>query len=181
MDKVSFKLIKGERTEDPYGTIVGKKSFFNAISNLENLEFEGETDIGKAVVQTPNMGTNDGLTIIISDFFTDLDWKKAVDYLVYKKRQVLLVQVLTPDEVEPLYDGRVDLIDAESEDVADPKNMRLRITRSMQMAYEEAMHDFIADIKSYCVSRGADFITVRTDEPIEKVLFGELLKVGIMA
>ncbi len=181
MDKVSFKLIKGARAEDPYGTIVGKKSFFNAISSLENLEFAGESDISKAVIQTPNMGTNDGLTVIISDFFTELDWKKAIDYLAHKKRQVLLVQVLTPDEVEPLYDGRVDLIDAESEDLADPKNMRLRITRSMQMAYDEAMKDFIADIKSYCVSRGADFITVRTDEPIEKVLFGELLKVGIMA
>ena len=181
MDKVSFKLIKDARAEDPYGTIVGKKAFFNAISNLKNLEFSGESDIGTAVTQTPNMGSNDGLTVIISDFFTDIDWKKAIDYLVYKKRQVLLIQVMTPDEVEPLYDGRFDLIDSESEDLADPKNMRLRITRSMQLAYEEAMKDFVADIKSFCVSRGADFITVRTDEPIEKVLFGELLKVGIMA
>ena len=181
MDKVSFKLIKGARAEDPYGTIVGKKAFFNAISSLDGLEFAGETDIGTAVAQCPNMGTNDGLTIIISDFFTEMDWKKAIDYLVYKKRQVLLLQVLTPDEVEPLYDGRVDLIDAESVDLVDPKNMRLRINRSMQLAYEEAMKDFLDDIKSYCVSRGADFISVRTDEPIEKVLFGELLKVGIMA
>ena len=181
MDKVSFKLIKGERAEDPYGTIVGKKSFFNAISSLESMTFEGESDIGKAVTQCPNMGSNDGLTIIISDFFTELDWKKAVDYLVYKKRQVLLVQVMTPDEVEPLYDGRFDLIDSESEDLSDSRNMRLKINRSMQLAYEEAMKDFVADIKSYCASRGADFITVRTDEPIEKVLFGELLKVGIMA
>ena len=181
MDKVSFKLIKGERAEDPYGTIVGKKSFFNAISNLENLSFDGESDIGKAVTGCPNMGTNDGLTIIISDFFTELDWKKAIDYLVYKKRQVLLVQVLTPDEVDPLYDGRFDLIDAEAEDLSDARNMRLKINRSMQLAYEEAMKDFVADIKSYCNSRGADFISVRTDEPMEKVLFGELLKVGIMA
>ena len=181
MDKVSFKLIKGERAEDPYGTIVGKKSFFNAISSLENLEFTGESDISKAITQCPNVGTNDGLTIIISDFFTELDWKKAVDYLTYKKRQVLLIQIMTPDEIEPAYDGRFDLIDAESEDISDAKNMRLRINRSMQLAYEEAMNDFVAEIRSYCTSRGADFISVRTDEPIEKVLLGELLKVGVMA
>ena len=181
MDKVSFKLIKGDRAEDPYGTIVGKKSFFNAISSLENLEFTGESDISKAITQCPNIGTNDGLTIIISDFFTELDWKKAVDYLTYKKRQVLLIQIMTPDEIEPAYDGRFDLIDAESEDISDAKNMRLRINRSMQLAYEEAMNDFVAEIRSYCTSRGADFISVRTDEPIEKVLLGELLKVGVMA
>ena len=181
MDKVSFKLIKGDRAEDPYGAIVGKKSFFNAISSLENLEFAGESDISKAITQCPNVGTNDGLTIIISDFFTELDWKKAIDYLVYKKRQVLLIQILTPNEIEPVYDGRFDLIDSESEDISDAKNMRLRINRSMQLAYEEAMKDFVSDIKSYCTSRGADFISVRTDEPIEKVLLGELLKVGVMA
>ena len=181
MDKVSFKLIKGDRAEDPYGPIVGKKSFFNAISSLENLEFTGESDISKAITQCPNVGTNDGLTIIISDFFTELDWKKAVDYLTYKKRQVLLIQIMTPDEIEPAYDGRFDLIDAESEDISDAKNMRLRINRSMQLAYEEAMNDFVAEIRSYCTSRGADFISVRTDEPIEKVLLGELLKVGVMA
>ena len=88
---------------------------------------------------------------------------------------------MTPDEIEPAYDGRFDLIDAESEDISDAKNMRLRINRSMQLAYEEAMNDFVAEIRSYCTSRGADFISVRTDEPIEKVLLGELLKVGVMA
>jgi hypothetical protein len=43
------------------------------------------------------------------------------------------------------------------------------------------MADFIGDIKQFCTSRGADFVSVSTDQPIEKVLFKELLKVGIMA
>ncbi|MBQ8319304.1 MAG: DUF58 domain-containing protein [Clostridia bacterium] len=181
MDKVSFKLVKGNRAEDPYGTLVGKKSFFNAISDLEKLEFTDESDVGEAVTKCPNVGTNDGLTIIISDFFTELDWKKAVDYLVYKKRQVLLVQVLSPEEADPVYSGRLDLLDSEAPDLTDGRNMKLRITRSMQLAYEEAMKDFVADIKDFCTSRGADFISIQTDKEIEKVLFGELLKVGIMA
>lgn len=181
MDKVSFKLMKENKSEDPYGTIVGKNSFFKSISSLEELEFTGETDISKAIISNPNMGSNDGLAVIISDFFTDSDWKKAVDYLCYKKKQVLLVQILTPEEIDPLYTGRINLIDSESVDLSDAKNMRLRITRSLQQAYEEAMKDMIAEIKSFCASRDANFITVSCDKPIEKVLFGELLKVGIMA
>lgn len=177
MDKVSFKLIKEDRAEDPFGTIVGKNTFFKAISDLENIEFTGDSDISKAVTQCPNVGTNDGLTVIISDFMTENDWKKAVDYLVYKRRQILLIQVLSPEEIDPLYDGRVDLIDSESF----ARNMRLRINRSMQMAYEEAVNDFIGDIKTFCTSRGVDFLSVSTDMPIEKMLLSELLKVGIVA
>ena len=120
------------------------------------------------------------MTVIISDFFTESNWKKAVDYLCYKKRQVLLVQVLTPEEIDPSYDGRMTLIDSEAIDVADPKNMKIRITRSMQKAYEEALNDFQQEIKTYCSKRGVDFISVSTEKPIEKMLFGELLKVGIM-
>jgi hypothetical protein len=59
--------------------------------------------------------------------------------------------------------------------------MKLRITRSHQLAYQEALKDFKEDLKSFCVSRGADFISIDTDKSVEKTLFGELLKVGIMA
>lgn len=180
MDKVSFHLMKGERAENPFGTIIGKTPYFRAISELEKLDFTEDTNIETCVTNSPDTSTNNGLTVIISDFFTESNWKKAVDYLCYKKRQVLLVQVLTADELEPAYDGRVNLIDSESVDAADFRNMKIRITRSMQKAYEEAMRDFQDDIRTFCSKRGVDYITVRTDTPIEKVLFGELLKVGIM-
>ncbi len=181
MDKVSFQLIKEDKAKNPFGTIVGKRAFFSAISELEKMNFDGEADLRQAVVGCPTTGNNDGLTVIISDFFTDSDWKKAVDYLCYKKRQVLLVQVMTPEETDPLYMGRVNLIDSESVDVADTKNMKLKIDRASQSAYEQAMHELVDGLKTFCHSRGAEFITVRTDQPIEKVLFKELLKVGIMA
>ncbi|MBD5132470.1 MAG: DUF58 domain-containing protein [Clostridiales bacterium] len=181
MDKLSFKLIKGNKAEDPFGTIIGKTPFFRAVSELEKITFSGETDIAAAVTGCPNTGTSDGLTVIISDFFTENDWKKAVDYICYKRRQVLLVQIMSPEEYDPLYNGRVHLIDAESEDLLDGRNMKIKITRAMQLAYKEAMSDLISDIRSFAAARGAEFISVQTDKPIEKMLFGELLKVGVIS
>ena len=181
MDKVSFKLMKGDKVEDSFGTIVGKRAFFDAISNLEALEFDGETDLYKCITSCHNLGSNDGLAVIISDFFTDSDWKKAVDFLCYKKKQVLLVQVMTPEETDPTYSGRVNLIDTEALGMEDPKNMRIKISRANQLAYDEALRDLKADIQSFCNSRGADFASVSTEYPLEKMLFKELLKVGIMA
>ena len=181
MDKVSFKLIKGEKAEDPFGTIVGKRAFFNAISSFDGLEFEGECDLRSSIINAPNQGSNDGLTVIISDFFTDSDWKSAVDYLCYKKRQVILIQVLTPEEREPFYSGRVNLLDSEAEGDLDYRNLRMNIDRSAQSAYEAAMQEIISDLRSFASSRDAAFISVTTDQPIEKTLFKEMLKVGIMA
>lgn len=178
-DKVSFKLMKEDRAEDPYGVLVGKKAFFRAIASLEQTEFDGEADIAAAVTGCET-GTRDGLTVIISDFLTDSNWKKAVDYLQYKNRQVLLLQVLMPEELDPSYSGNVNLMDAEATDPFDSRNMRLKITSGMLAAYDEALRDFLADMKSFCSSRDTGYITVNSKEPIERVLFGELLKVGIM-
>lgn len=179
MDKVSFKLIKGDKAEDPFGIIIGKTPFFRAISELETIEFEGDSDIAAAVTGCET-GTNDGLTVIISDFFTEGNWKKAIDYLQYKHRQVMLIQPLTPSEIDPSYTGNINLLDSESADLMDDRNMRIKITRSMLIAYEEAIKDYLDDMKRFCSSRGTEFITVNTKEPIEKVLFGELLKVGVI-
>ena len=181
MDKVSYHLISGEQSTNPYGTIVGKRSFFSAISDLENINFDGDADIASAIVKCGDTGNNDGLTVIISDFFTESDWKRAIDYLVYKKRQVLLVQILTPEERDPLYDGRVNLIDSESDDISDSRNLKINIDRSAQQAYDEAMRDLVSGLNSFCNSRGAMFASICTDQPVERVLFKELLKVGIIA
>ena len=181
MDKVSFQLIRNTKAEDPFGTIVGKRAFFNAISALETIEFDGEADIGAAVTGCPNIGSSDGLAIIISDFFTEYDWKKAVDYLVYRHKQVLLIQVITPEEAEPSYSGRVNLIDSEAFSMDDGKNLKIRINRAHLAAYDEALRLHREDIAGFAASRGAAFLSVRCDQPIEKMLFKELLKVGIIA
>ena len=181
MDKVSFRFVHQDKAENSFGTIVGKRAFFDAISTFDNIVFDDECDMYKAITGCPNLGSNDGLTVIISDFFTDSDWKKMIDFLCFKKKQVLLIQVMTPDEIEPAYDGRINLIDAEANGMEDLRNLRIKINRSNHLAYAEALKDMQSEIKTFCASRGVDFISVSTDQPLEKMLFKELLKVGIMA
>ena len=64
-------------------------------------------------------------------------------------------------------------------------NIRLQIAdraaELSELLQSKVLKDFKADLKSFCVSRGAEFIAIDTDKSIEKMLFGELLKVGIMA
>ena len=87
---------------------------------------------------------------------------------------------MSPEEREPTYSGRINLVDSEAADAMDERNMKVKITRGMQQAYEEALRDYINDISSFCASRGAGFISVSSDKPIEKVIFGELMRTGIL-
>ena len=173
MDRVSYKMLKGEKAEDLGFTVYNKDSFYRGAQILENTEFEGETDLDKSITTIEAPGYDDGLTIIISDFLTDSNWKKALDFLTYHRREVLVIQVLSPDELYPDFDGRVHMVDSESFGFEDPKNMRVRMTRKLVEAYQRAFDEYEQELIDFCASRGATFFTVSSNEPIEEVIFGK--------
>lgn len=180
MDKLSYFFLKENRAENPFGKIIGKDSFFQSVTRLEKIKFEKEADFS-AIAKSSSIGTNDGLTILISDFMTDSDYQRAVKFLNTQRRQVLLLQVLSPEEVDPNYMGRNHLIDVETTDILDERNLRMRITRSMLLAYDEVMREIFENLRSFSVSQGVDYVSVRTDVPVERMLFQNLFKIGVIS
>ena len=179
LDKVTFYFIKDDTCYNPFGDIIGKNDFFTVVGKLKDVEFGGDAKISDAVLKMPYVSSNDGLTILISDFFTDNDWKEAVNFFNYKRHQILLIQTLTPDEIKPTYSGRNELIDSETETTENGRHLKMRISRQMIAAYSQAMDEYINEITSFTRKVGADFMTVSTGKPVEDVLFKELFKVGL--
>ena len=165
MDCVSYRLLQGSRCVDLCGSIIGRESYYGAVRKLEETSFAGTADLGAAIMSDPNAGFDDGVSYIISDFLTDSDWKSAVDHLVGRKREVALIQVLTPQELNPQAGGARNFCDAET-----GAHMRVDVNRDALMAYQQAVEYFMNDIRQFCVSRGVPFMTVRSDERVEEVL-----------
>jgi len=174
MDKTSVRLIKEDYAENIGGKMNGKNAFFRGMGELEQIQFKGEANIDTAITKCLDPGYDDGLTILISDFFTESDYKKAVDYLLFRKRQVMLIQVLSPEEIDPGYGGKRQLLDSEAGDRLDGRNMKMRITKNALKNYKRALEDYKQEIKLYCNSRGVPFFSVSTDETVESLIFGKL-------
>lgn len=180
MDKVSYKLMYGNDSIDKFGVICGKDAFYRSLDEIETIKFTGEVDIEKAIKSSPTVGRNDGLTVIISDFLTDSNFKSAVDYLLYNKREVMLVQILSGGELNPGYNGRNVLMDSEGENSIEDKNLKINITRGAYEAYQEALKDYLTDIKKFCASRGVDYLLLSSDDNIERILLEQLYSKGVI-
>lgn len=180
MDKVSIKLIHDDHADDLCGVISGKSAFLRALTQLENIEFSGTAQIDKAITNCINPGYSDGMTIIISDFLTDDRWKSAVDFLMYRHREVMLVQVLDSSEVSPNYKGRHILVDCETTDRLDDRNIKLNITKSDYEAYLKALDDYLSDIKKYVKKRNITYMHGLSSDPIEKLFFEQLYESGVI-
>ena len=180
MDRVSFYAIHEDTCEDLCQTIIGREAFYNAANILNTVDFYGDGDIGTAFETLENPGNGDGISVIISDFLTDSDWKSAVDKLLYHNREVYLIQVLSRDEITPDISGKVLMLDAESIDEDDGRNYRSEVTRSSVKAYEEAFLYHQKEIKQFCAARNVVFITVCSDESVERMLFQKATEVGLI-
>ncbi len=181
MDKVSIKLVRGDRLEDLCGVIAGKNSFLKAVALLEQVEFGGTAQFDKAITSDQNPGYSDGMTVIVSDFLTESNWKTAVDYLLYRHREVMLFQALDEEEIEPTYKGRNILLDTESEDRYDLRNIQLAISRSEYDAYKRALRDFLQDIKTFCNKRNITYIYCKSTDKFEKVVMEQLYQSEVIS
>lgn len=175
MDKASIYAIRDKKAEDVVVNLLGRDAFTTSIGALNGVEFEGDSFITDSVL-TSKVGYGDGLSVIISDFLTDNDYEGAIDYLVSKKRDVLCIQVLSKDELNPQASGKMHFFDSESSD----KSYRKNINKDIVRAYKAALEYATGRIRDYCAARGAEYMLVPAEESVYKIFFDKLVSMGVL-
>ena len=178
MDSVSFRLLSGTACHSLCAPINGRAALFSALEALSRVSFGGDCDLGAAVAADADPGFDDGLSLIISDFLTDSDWKRAVDSLKMRKRQVALARVLSPGEEKPGYRGMQALLDLENPGQA---ALRLEADREALKAYQEALQWFSADMAAFCLSREVALLALRSDESVQDALIKKGFAAGLIS
>ena len=171
MDKVSIYAVKDKEIVNVIEGMVGKDSFVNEIGKLNDVEFSGDSYISDAIVPS-SVGYGDGMSVIISDFLTDNDYESAVNHLSDKRRDVLCIQVLSPDELNPKLRGKVHLYDSEDAD----KIYRRNIKKDIMKAYRLALKYATNRVNELCASRGASYLLVSSEDEMSDIFFGKMVE-----
>ncbi len=175
LDRVSVYTIKDSDVTEVISSLSGRERYFAEITKLNDIEFGGGCFITDGLMPT-QVGYGDGLSVIISDFLTDSDYENAIDYLADKKRDVLCVQVLTGEEINPKVRGKNVFYD--SEDMG--RSYRKNINKDIIRAYREAVKYVQDRLRNYCNARGAEYILVTDDKPVDEIFFEQLTELGVM-
>ena len=174
MDKVSIYAMHGDRLDEVVSGMVGKDSYLNCINRLNEIEFSGDARISEAIVPS-KVGHGDGLSIIISDYLTDENFEDAIDRLTEQKRDVLCIQVLSREELNPQLRGKMHLFDSENAN----KYFRKKIDHDVVRAYKDALKYVTDRIKNYCESRGARYLLVAAHTAPAEIFFGKLVDMEV--
>jgi uncharacterized protein (DUF58 family) len=150
----------------------GKKGFQMVLRELENVQFNGTTKLSEAIVK--RQINNKGVSIVVSDFFNNegLDSiEQGLKYLAYKKQQIVLVQVLAEEEINPSIEEEVTLIDSET-----GERVKLNLNHKVLEAYKKALKDFNENLRILAVKYGGTLISVNTNKSLEEIILNDFGK-----
>ena len=175
MDKVSIYAIRGNALEEIVVGMVGKDSYLNCINRLNALEFDSDSKISEAIVPSA-VGRGDGYSIIISDFLTDENFEAAIDRLAEQKRDILCVQILAREELNPQIRGKMHLFDSEDQ----AKFFRKKIDQDVIRAYKSALQYVTDRIRLYCESRGGQYLLAPAYADLPELFFDKFADMGVV-
>ncbi len=175
LDRVSVYAVRESEVTEIISSVSGKERYFQEIGKLNEVEFGGDCFLSEGILPS-DAGYGDGLSVVISDFLTDNDYESAIDFLVDKKRDLLCVQVLSAEELNPKVRGKNIFYDSENE----KKSYRKNINKDIIRAYREAVEYVQNRLQNYCAARGAQYLLVRDDRTVEEILFEKLTDLGVL-
>ena len=172
MDRVVVYDMK--RMQSPFVVSGGKKGYPGLLKWLEQLTFEGEADIHKAVRQMAVKGP--GMTVLVSDFLTDAivngpeaETEKIMRYLDYRKQRAVMLHIMAGEELEINLTGTLNLIDMES-------NEQLKMTMDTIAIrdYHQALQQLLNRLQRSCKKTGSSYILCNTEKDLYHLVFEDL-------
>ncbi len=128
---------------------------------LERCDPSRKTELGGLLQSLTGQLRRRSLLVIVSDLLTDLETVyDGLDRLRFHGHEVLMLQVLDRDEIDLPFDGPTIFHDIEGEEelFAEPWAFR--------RSYQQAMQDFLEEVRRECGNRGYDHVRFLTDEPL---------------
>jgi len=176
-DRVELTTCRDGGIGERLANLRGQAAAWNAWSALERLDCSGTTDLSAGLSACAGHMRGAGMTVVISDLFSPAGYQPGIDALLSRRQDVLLLHVLSPDELNPPADlvGEWRLLDTEPE-----APVEASITPGVVRAYRRLLKTYTEEAEAYCRRRGITFIQLRSDTKIQEVVLRTFRASGIV-
>lgn len=155
--------------------IRGRNAVNKAWSFIDSLNLSGMTDLDTSLRDFGRYSHRSGISLIISDFISNYQFKEGIKFLQYLKQDVILLRILSPDELNPSLHGDWRLQDSETSEIRE-----ININAGLLKEYQKKLNSFTEDIRNFCVQRGINFLSFCSDDSFEDIILRGLPAAGIL-
>lgn len=142
---------------------------------LESLKASGTTDLSASCSRFLCGTDRSGIVVLFSDLLDLQDYREGIKRLLYRRFEVIIVHVLSDNDMSPGFTGPVILNDREG-----AGKMKLNPDGPMLRAYQDNLGLFLKRTERFCCSNGVEYLRVTSSVPFESFILDCLRKEGYL-
>lgn len=149
----------------------GRHRFPGVMDRLAALSPEGPTDYLAVTREFIGSYSQRGLVVIISDFLDDQGCERSLQYLADFGHELMLLQIWADEDRTPPWAGELELRDAET-----GAALKIDFDDQARRRYTHAFDEYAAAIQTMAHRSSGRYAGVATSQPLESVIFGDLIR-----
>lgn len=116
-----------------------------------------------------------GIMVLMSDMLIKEGYEAGLRMLVGRGYDVFVIQVLSPQELDPALTGDLRLKDIEDGDKAE-----ITISAPLLKKYKKTLAAYTNQLRDFCARREIMLVTVPSDTPVETMVLDHLRRRGVV-
>jgi len=143
----------------------GKNAIWSVGEFLHHLPHSGATDLNRALYDMGRVISGPGLTLVMSDFLAASGYQTGVRALRQLRQEVALLQILSPDEIEPDVRGDWRLRDSEGVGSVD-----VSVSAPVLLAYQQRLALFTQELAAFAHANAASYTMIPSNTALIDVV-----------
>jgi uncharacterized protein (DUF58 family) len=143
----------------------GKNAIWSIGDFLTTLPQAGTTDLNRALYDVGRIAPGPGLTLILSDFLTPGGYQTGVRSVQQLRQEVALLQILSPDELEPDIQGDWRLQDCENS-----SKVEVSVSSAVLQAYHERLNHYTQELAAFAHAQRGTYALLPSNTSIIDVV-----------
>jgi len=168
LDRVGVSAF-AEGIEHSMQPVRQKSHAFALFDYIAALTPSGRTDFNKTLREYSLRTRRPGLAILITDLLAPGGYVEGLQALIYRRFDVLLIQVLDESEMVPTLKGPFRLVDGETDEETE-----LTVEPETVTEYQSRLGRYFQEVEEFCLSHDIEYLRTTTSVPFEEVVFSYL-------
>lgn len=142
---------------------------------LAESEPQEQGDIAKAVMHPMAIPKQSGVTWLFSDYLYKSGVEETLTYLRAAGQDVVVVQIFSPEEVNPLLSGDLRLVDSEW-----GEGKEVAMSGKVLKAYQSELQQYTRSLQKFCFEKDIAYILTTTDSSLTDTIFRLFRSSGVV-
>ena len=174
-DRLTACLLHDGQARPQFGPSRSQQNTLRLFQFFEGQEPGGLTDLNRSLRDYALAPRRPGLMFLISDLFADGGFLAGITQLQRQGYEVVLVHLLSPEELDPPLAGDLRLLDVETE-----ADQEVSLDGGMRELYRRRVLAWRQEIQATSRKRNIRYLGLSTAQPWERVVLRQMRAEGIV-